>query len=255
MSKYGIHKTLLIAIFGIHLVGCTSFRSTIMSRLPNDQIVRNSCQSARGIPVTLKIPTHVDVKIVEEYFIVQANSQTAIPKLNRPLRRVELETVYTPKVMTVDFVRPAAGTISLSSDNDGNGIVLDDAGYFESIQGKIDDKTVEELTKAIPNFKKLLGPSNPRSAASVAAKGKPTETGAWHSYDSIIAYRRFDINEPCWEQSVDDFVNEYLSECAAAINSDANAMQMEEVSTAYSNRSPNQTHALVLERHSQNRKR
>lgn len=192
-------------------IGCTSYRSTIMSRLPNDQFVRNSKQCTKGVPVTLKVPTHVDVRIVEEYFIVQGGGETVIPQIGKPLRRVEMETVYTPKVLTVDFVRPAAGTLSLASDSDGNGVVLDEAGYFESIQGKIDDQTIEDLNAAIPNFKKLIGTPSRKQALEVAAKGKNTELGGWHSYDAVVAVRRFDINEPCWEQEVDAFIAEHLA--------------------------------------------
>ncbi|XZE46588.1 hypothetical protein SH467x_001877 [Pirellulaceae bacterium SH467] len=192
-------------------MGCTSYRSTIMSRLPTDQFVKNSRQCTKGVPVTLKVPTHVDVRVVEEYFIVQGGGATVIPQIGKPLRRVEMETIYTPKVLTVDFVRPAAGTLSLASDSDGNGIVFDEAGYFESIQGKIDDQTIEDLNAAIPNFKKLIGAPSRKQAAEVAAKGKNTELGGWHSYDAVIAVRRFDINEPCWEQEVDAFIAEHLA--------------------------------------------
>ncbi|AMV33302.1 hypothetical protein VN12_14340 [Pirellula sp. SH-Sr6A] len=202
-------------------IGCTSYRSTIMSRLPTDQFVKNSRQCTKGVPVTLKVPTHVDVRVVEEYFIVQGGGETVIPQIGKPLRRVEMETIYTPKVLTVDFVRPAAGTLSLASDSDGNGIVLDEAGYFESIQGKIDDQTIEDLNAAIPNFKKLIGAPSRKQAAEVAAKGKNTELGGWHSYDAVIAVRRFDINEPCWEQEVDAFIAEHLacqsSSCFATV--------------------------------------
>ncbi len=199
-----------LAIFFASTLGCASYRSTIMSRLPNDRMVKNSNECVRGVPVTLKIPTHVDVRVVEEYFIVQSQGETTIPKINKSLRRVEMETVYTPKVLTVNFPRPAAGTLNLVGDNDANGVILDEAGYFESIQGKIDDQTIEDLNSAIPNFKKLIAPPSAKKAAEVAAKGKNTELGGWHTYNAVIAVKRFDINTPTWEAEVDAFIGEHL---------------------------------------------
>lgn len=160
--------------------------------------------------MTLKVPTHVDVKIVEEYFIIQDKSHTAIPNINKSLRRVETHTVYTPKVMTVDFARPVAGTINIGGDGDTNGVVLDEAGYFETIQGKVDDQTFEDLNAAIPNLKKLIATPTAYEAAETAAKGLNTKLGGWHSYQAVIALKRFDINQPCWEDEVQAFISEHL---------------------------------------------
>ena len=191
-------------------LGCASYRSTLMTRLSTDEIVRQDHQSVRGVPVTLKIPTHVDVKIVEEYFIIQDATQTTIPKINKSLRRVETTTVYTPKVLTVDFARPLAGTLNLTGERDANGVVLDQAGYFETIQGKVDDQTFEDLNAAIPNLRKLLANPTTYEAAEVAAKGTNTKLGGWHSYQAVIALKRFDINQPCWEEEVEAFISEHL---------------------------------------------
>lgn len=203
-------KLLLASMLCVLYSGCASYRSTIMTRIPSDQIVRENPKSVRGVPVTLKVPTHVEVKIVEEYFILQHDSKTEIPKLNKSLRRVETTTIYTPKVMTVDMARPLAGSLAIGGDNDSNGIVFDQAGYFETIQGKVDDQTFEDLNTAIPSLKKLLAAPTASEAAEIAAKGTNTKLGGWHSYHAVIALRRFDINEPCWEEEVQAFISQHL---------------------------------------------
>lgn len=216
-----LRKIIIAASLAIPLTGCTSFRSTIMSRMPNDQFRKNSDQCTRGIPVTLKIPTHVDVKVVEEYFIVQGNTETKIPELPKPIRTVHMDTIYTPKVMTVDLVRPAAGTLDILGAQDTDGITLDPEQYFNSIQAAIDDQTIEDITASIPNISKILG-RTPTEAAQVAAGGEDTQTSQLQSYKAVIAWRRFDINEPNWEFEAQAFAEQHIncqiSPCAANAN-------------------------------------
>lgn len=209
-----MNKPFLCLSLGLMLLsgGCVSYRSTIMSRTSDDRLHRNSSQCSRGIPVTLKIPTHMDVRIEEEYFITQAGDKTAIPQLSRSLRSVAMQKVYTPKVVTVDFVRPAAGTLALA-DGQEDGIKMDPEGYFASIQAKIDDQTLTDITAQKDNLAKILGRGSIRSAKAVSAGGETIDAGddsAWQSYKTMIAYKRFDISEPGWEIAMQDFVDQYI---------------------------------------------
>ena len=209
-----MNKPFLCLSLGLMLLlgGCVSYQSTIMSRTPDDRLHRNSNQCSRGIPVTLKIPTHMDVRIEEEYFITQAGDKTAIPQLSRSLRSVAMQKVYTPKVVTVDFVRPAAGTLALA-DGQEDGIKMDPEGYFASIQAKIDDQTLTDITAQKDNLAKILGRGSIRSAKAVSAGGETIDAGddsAWQSYKTMIAYKRFDISEPGWEIAMQDFVDQYI---------------------------------------------
>lgn len=208
-----------VAVFFI--TGCASYSSTIMSRLPNDRLRKNNNQCVKGIPVTVKIPTHVDAIVKEEYFVVQGRDQSAdgstgsgntvthIPNLGKPIRSVSLETIYTPKVLTTNFVRPAAGTLLLGDDSK-DGITLDPENYFATIQGKVDDQTLEDLNAAIPNIKKVIGLQDP-VAKKVSAGGKATSLERCESFSSVVAYRRFDINEPGWEMELQTFVDSHIS--------------------------------------------
>jgi len=209
-----MNKSCLCLSLGLVLLsgGCVSYRSTIMSRTPDDRMHRNSNQCTRGVPVTLKIPTHMDVRIEEEYFITQAGDKTAIPHLSRSLRSVAMQKVYTPKVVTVDFVRPGAGTLALT-DGQEDGIKMDPEGYFASIQAKIDDQTLTDIAAQKDNLAKILGKGSLRSAKAVAAGGETIDAGdagAWQSYKTMIAYKRFDISEPGWEIAMQEFVDQYI---------------------------------------------
>lgn len=192
-----------------------------MSRMPDDRLRRNSNQCVKGIPVTVKIPTHVDAVINEQYFITKGKSvasdgsldanreTTQIPNLGKPLRTVSLSTVYTPKVLTTNFVRPAAGTLGIGSETE-DGISMDPDNYFASIKAKIDDQTVEDVNSAIPSIKTILGIPSP-VASKVSAGGDPTELAQCESFSAVIAYRRFDINTPGWEYELQEFVDSHIN--------------------------------------------
>lgn len=205
-----LSRAMLVATALLTSIGCTSYRSTIMSRQPNDTLAFNAQKHSRGVPVTLKVPTHVDVFIEEEYLISQSKgtgqSNTQIPDLGMPMRSVRMETVYTPKVMTVDFVRPVAGTLDIGNAYK-DGIAIDDEQYFASIKGKIDDKTLSTINEQFAGITKILG-ITPAKAAS--AGGDESNAKGVESFRSTIAFRRFDINECNWEVEVEAFVSQHI---------------------------------------------
>lgn len=81
--------------------------------------------------------------------------------------------------------------------------------YFGSIKSTIDDQTLEDITAAIPNVKKILGIKS-AEATKVSAGGDPTTLSKCESFKSVIAYRRFDINELGWEQELQAFVDGHI---------------------------------------------
>lgn len=88
---------------------------------------------------------------------------------------------------------------------------MDPEGYFASIQAKIDDQTLTDITAQKDNLAKILGKNVTKSAKAVAAGGETVEAGGvWQSYKTTIAYKRFDINEPDWELAMQDFVDEFI---------------------------------------------
>lgn len=200
--------------------GCTSFRSLIMHRQEDDSLSRQCCpRKTCGVPVKLKVPSHVEVAIVETYFIIPPRGnednkkppkiQTLTPNGRNRILSVEKSLEYTDKVFTVDFPRPFAGTLSLGDqDSDKAGLEFDAEQYFKSIRGKVEDETIDTITK-------VLG-----SDAFAATTGETTralnvkvENGNYQRLKRVVAFQRFDISEQGWEDQMQAFIDQHLGQC------------------------------------------
>ncbi len=101
-------RTLSIGCVIISLVaatGCTSFRSTIMNRYSNDVLrPQAETRTARGVPVKLKVPTHMEVKIVETYFLGTVEGKAQPAELQLKDDTVEIKSKYD--ISSPEFVAP-----------------------------------------------------------------------------------------------------------------------------------------------------
>ncbi|MSR57640.1 MAG: hypothetical protein EXS05_08205 [Planctomycetaceae bacterium] len=109
--------------------GCTSFSTTMLNRLDDNSFVGNSngephrnesARAYKGIPITLQVPSHVDVYIEETYFLQEAEGSTTDRTIleEAPVGRlfgVRAEIIKSKKVFLVDFKRPGSGTLDLDA--------------------------------------------------------------------------------------------------------------------------------------------
>src|SRR5713101_2306612 len=120
--------------------GCHSVQSTQIERSPEEcgwKLTR-----LYGIPITVKLPSHLEIKIVENrYYIPDLNDFLRDPSNNIvTTRHVLYEVREKDEVFTVDTMRPAAGTAEVHATMDSQ--------YFTSLKGKIEDKTIEAITNS-----------------------------------------------------------------------------------------------------------
>jgi hypothetical protein len=188
--------------------GCKSVSSTIMDRTPTDNLVSESngerChfdQGApyRGIPVVVRVPTHVDIAIRETLLFTNIENGTVSPKLVqlRPSKRqisVDATLSHSDKLFFVDFKRPAGGTMDYTIDyGDGK------SQYFKSIKYKVVDETISDINSALttvfgtgtPGAQKKSATA-PRTAADASKPNTPPGISAG---TRMLAWKRFDINE------------------------------------------------------------
>lgn len=93
------------------LAGCCSIRTTAIDRKENDCLVVNPECPMHGIPVSLRIPTHLELKVIETTYWekqeIPGEKPTLIPLSTcRATRTVEHAVCYTEKIFLVDPVRP-----------------------------------------------------------------------------------------------------------------------------------------------------
>lgn len=120
---------------------------------------------------------------------------------------VETELEYTDKIFLVDFRRPAGGILDLKEAS------MDDEQYFAKIQAEVTERTMADVSTAI---KTLQGPLTPQKSTDNTATPTSADTpDAEQAFDvnfqkSVVAFKRFDISEPGWEEQMMSFVNERL---------------------------------------------
>ncbi len=242
---------LLSLVMFLHFTsGCTSFRTSILQRTASGTFVENYPRRiTRGIPVKLKVPTHLEVVIEEDFFIQKTDSiptkreilaayRLAKPDLaskgddelqqllnnenenfkkeiaesattsmfkeipllidNQKIRSLNISTsvIYTDKVFTVDFKRPAAGLLNITDTT------FDSEQYFKQINAKYTEETLKDINTAI---------------GTLTGRGSSVKLGNMDRSIATdkreVARARFDISEPCWEEQLHGFVDHHATGC------------------------------------------
>ncbi len=217
-----LKKSLRIALLA-SLSGCTSISSTMLNRTDNDVFVGNSngdtksCNQSRpfkGVPITVRVPTHLDVAIKESILLARDN-RDKLYQLTSSKRHtfVEAKLVETDKVFTVDPKRSAAGTLTQTLTFGNKGTHADDpdnSQYFKTIAYKIQDDTITKVNDSLTTLLPLLGkkPTTGKSTAGGATLGIIQE-----EVSGVIAWKRFDLDAPDFEAQVECFIEEHLNRC------------------------------------------
>ncbi|MDM4016119.1 hypothetical protein [Roseiconus lacunae] len=180
--------------------GCSSSRSTMLAR--------NECNTGwnkighlHGTPITLRVPTHLRVYVYQTHYLEQVSVGTI-----KRWQKVELppvydfgsETLYTDKIFTTDFIRPAAGAFNLDVD-------YTDDQYIQKVQQDITDETLEEIANLVAQIPALFTPTT-----AVQVEGEDAESGL-KEVKSVLAAGVFEIDDPNFETNVAGFVDRYLN--------------------------------------------
>jgi hypothetical protein len=209
-------SAVMLSMLMLTAPGCTLIKSTLVTRQEDNSFVGQSngqpqdhgkTRPYRGVPVALKVPTHVDVAVTETYFI-QAVGDGANRKLQEVVfdspsvprnMNVTITPVVTKKLFTVDFVRPAAGTLDYKA-------TFTDDQYFQSIENTIVDETIKDITAAIKTVAPALGlPASATIGTSLAER--------LLTANRTVAYARFDIDAPDFEEQLNSFLTLQVNAC------------------------------------------
>jgi hypothetical protein len=219
-----MNRKALVLLYGVLLLicGCTSYTSTVLNRLGDNSYFGNSngepqCNETtrpyKGYPITLQVPSHLDVYIDETYYLQQAQvsgkpvanafEEAQIP----PLRSVRSVPVTSKKVFFVDYKRPASGVLDVTT-------TFNSDQYIKTIDSKLQDTTIQD----VGDLAGTIAAFAQKRATAIQTAG---QAGQLDGIDvlkqaRVVAYRRFDINEPDFEEQVDAFVQLHLTNCCPA---------------------------------------
>jgi hypothetical protein len=193
------------ALVGLAVVGCSSISSTHVER--DKDLCGWNTTKLHGMPITLEVPHHFKISIVDTYYEKNGNVlrvPPADPKqetLPFPLtsRRVDVVVENTKEIFTVDFVRPAAGTLSTKASLDA------DRQYFTSIDNKIVDKTIQDITTAVGTLSQALNPLLKTRAL--------VQDATLVQHDRVVAVTFVEIGDPNALVKIHQFLCEHLNGC------------------------------------------
>jgi hypothetical protein len=159
-------------------------------------------KSLRGIPVTVKVPTHLELRVIERRYYTEGSSEPF-----HVARIVEHEIREKDRVFTVDSVRPAAGTATYSASLENS----KNPQFFSKFDTKIEDSTVKSISALVPKLPDVL--ANIKKATQVSRTiAEAPDTAI--KLDSLVAVKLFDVNAPDLAQCVQAFLDQHVNNCA-----------------------------------------
>jgi hypothetical protein len=186
----------LFACLLLTQIGCNSMSSTMLTRDESNQFWTRK-NGLKGVPITLKVPTHVQLTVFERHFLVNDENGRAY-RLPLPfvVRDFSQEFIYSEKIFTVDFKRPAAGTYNLHLD-------LTDDQYIEKLQYDVTDTTIQRVTELVQQLV-------PGGLAAETVSGEAEQN--YEEIQSVVAVDMFEIDAPDFEEQMSAFVNCHLNQ-------------------------------------------
>lgn len=209
---------LVVLLTILSLLGCTSTSSTFLTRTDHDQWVGNSngypsyhCSAKpfKGVPVTIPIVTHVDIAIYETYFF-EPESLNPIRTHHRNLR-AEATPIRSDKIFSVDPKKAAAGTSRYTLDMNSGAAEQAQRQYFKQIKFDIEDRTIQDINTALSGLLPILTP--PTSIGPSTSRAGLEDSDPIIQRESMVAWKRFDVNAVDFQQQVTCFVGEHLNDC------------------------------------------
>ena len=137
----------VMACGALGIAGCNSISSTALNRTDGDVFVGTSngnggprciTKPFKGVPITVRVPTHVDIVVKEKVDLYYQGGELSSIKPCRRTLFVEPELIQTEKVFTVDINRPFSGDADYTLDFDPAG---KNPQYFTQVKAKIVDTT------------------------------------------------------------------------------------------------------------------
>jgi hypothetical protein len=198
--------------FTLFLSGCASFSTIPLTRQDSGLVAGDSngegrlgCRTRpfRGIPMKVKVQTHVDVWIDERYVLYKGEKfETWREKpLANKLYSVRTEAVITDQIVITDFKRPASGVLDVNID-------FTDNQYIDKITSDLTDTTITDSAELLTTIITKTG-----VAGFNADTGTPPTNDRWQWKIRTVAYQRFDINAPDFEHQLEQFVNLHMNGC------------------------------------------
>lgn len=200
MVNVNYARILLFGMVSLFITGCTSITSTLLTRDEGNS-QWEQVTHLKGVPITLKVPTHVKVYIYETIYLetveVGGIKKTEPLQMPIPIRDFATEFIKTEKIFTVDFKRPAAGSYNLD-------VSLEEQ-YLKEISHDVTDKTIETVGDLVSEIGGLPG-------FTLAGDDGKGAGAALTPIKTVVAVGVFEIDDPSFEMNLTEFINCHMNQ-------------------------------------------
>jgi hypothetical protein len=178
-------------------VGCTSIRSTLFSYDGCQDCARVK-KHLKGVPTTLDVPTHLQVSVWRtRWGAVDSKTGTVTFTPELETREVNITPICQKEIFTVDFKRPASGTLNYKATFDGQ--------YITGVDNHLEDTTIKDSAALVAAILKSI----PVPVARDVAQSNSSLSG----FQDVIATDVFAISEPDIENRIQAFLGVYVNQC------------------------------------------
>ncbi|MCG8650021.1 MAG: hypothetical protein MI861_09315 [Pirellulales bacterium] len=199
MQKWILIASVLLMPAG----GCTSFSAVHLHRSESNTSWQKK-RALHGIPVTLKVPTHLKLDVVENHVLLLDDSQKLVQRTQAPvaLRRVDTSFIETEKIFLVDIKRPGAGELDTTIDLDP------ESQYFKQIKETLTDETITQ----VGNLVQAIAPSGLFGVPTTEDE-TPSELAKVKLVSNVVASQIFEVDAPDFEIQLMAFLNRHVNCC------------------------------------------
>lgn len=217
MAQRKLRYYLMIPFLLSSGLGCSSMKTTFFTRHEDDTLCKDNDHPVNGVPVMLKIPSHLEIKVQEVLHIHQNQANlTLLDTGNRAIRIVEPQLRFTEKMFVVDPKRPFSGSSSYGftfrggSNTDGSKKPESGHGYLSALKYQVDDETITNATTLLASVAPLLGIGVSKEQEP---NNDPKTLNGVLTTKRTIAYGIFDISSPNFEDDVRSFIELHVNQC------------------------------------------
>lgn len=209
------YRTALATLICMAICGCDSFKSRMLVRNETNS-GWDATESYDGVPITLKVPTHLKLDVIEvQHLAISGDQIYLLPsRTATPITRVQHAFIKTDKTFFVDVKRPGAGT--------ADSILELQNQYFTKIQNKVTDETfvhsAQLLNTLIPGLLPLGSRSDATDKENKNGGGESAIQKKVKERLSVVASQIFDLNAPDLEWQVSEFLHCHLNACHSCEN-------------------------------------
>lgn len=199
-------RIILALVVLVTISGCSSIRSTLLDRNESNT---GWCRvkHLKGVPITLKVPTHLRVYVYKKQFLEQVKV-AGVSKWQPVTGMGEMydfgsEVLYTEEIFTTDFARPAAGMSNLKVD-------LASDQYIQNFKQDITDNTLQQIGNLVDKIPTLFTPLG-GGAVNATDVDKTGDDVSLKEIKSVVAAGVFEVNDPNFELQVQEFISRHLN--------------------------------------------